>query len=199
MLARMLDRALRLAFANFSTLFFVVALVTVPLHVLHGFAFHRTVALADFHDDIASYPEGRRVEGVSSTDVRAYRLSGWALSAAELLLLPLAVRATRRVLQVHAEGGAPGVLDAWRHALAEQIEHPPGAGRAFGALALPLLLALACGWLVRTIGLLVADPLPPSWWFAPFGLIEGLSRAAGAPFFLTAAALSATRPKVAAR
>jgi hypothetical protein len=199
MLLRMLDRALRLAFANFSTLFFVVALVTVPLHVLHGFAFHRTVAVADFHDDIASYPEGRQIEGVGPADVRAYRLTGWVLTGIELLLLPFAVRAARRVVEVHGEGKAPGVLDAWRAALRTRIERPPRVRRALGALVLPLLLALACGWLVRTIGLVVADPMPSSWWFAPLGVIEGVSRAAGAPFFLAAATLSAHETKVSGR
>ncbi len=177
----MLDSALRLALRNFSTLFLLVAILVLPIHVAYGLVFRDVVALYDVADEIQSAP----VRGVTSADLRTARLVFWGVNALELLLIPLAARATRRVMEVDESGDVPGVWDALRTAFRGTTRglQGLGGGRAKELLA-ALLAALAAGLLVERMGLLLAGFTPPDSRFAVVALVQTAARATGAPLLL---------------
>jgi hypothetical protein len=178
-----LDRSLRATFRNFLTVFFIVAIVTVPLHVGHGFVYRKVMNVRELHPDIEDFPERRKVRRVSAKNLDESRNTFLFVTALEVVLLPLAVGATRRVLEVDARGGIPGVWDAWGHSTRAWHRPVPGPGNPL-AVVVGAVLGLAIGYLVERIGLLLAEPVPGSVVFAPVGLAQGVARAAGAVFLL---------------
>jgi hypothetical protein len=186
-----LDRSLQAIFRNFSTLFLAAALVTLPLHLAYSAAMRGVIATSDLHDEIATFPPLRQVEGVGREDLSTYRLVGWIAGGVELLALVLFVGVTRRVVKVDEEGGIPGVLDGWSHALAGGALR--GLRRSLPAVLMGFVLAIAVGLLSRAIGMLVIDPLPDRLLWAGVGLVEGCSRALAAPFAAAPLALSSGR------
>jgi hypothetical protein len=187
----MVDRALRLVFRNYWTIFFVVASVTVPLQVAYASVWHNVIAVRELHDDIAEFPPLRQVHGVGREQLRESRIAFWAIVAAELALIPLFVRATSRVLEVDGEKGVPSAVDAWRSALSRGRRRTTARALARpGPLITGALLALAVGALVQAAGRLLVEPLSDDRAFVGVGLVDGVARAAGAPFFLVVAALA---------
>src|SRR5687767_4032250 len=110
----LLDRSLRLTIRNFSTLFLVVFIAIVPLHLLYGLVFGDVLALRELHPAIAEFPESRLVRGVGKADVARAEIWFWIVALIELALLPLSVRATRQVVAMDAAGEVPTAIDAWR-------------------------------------------------------------------------------------
>ena len=193
-----LDNALRYALRNFSTLFLVAALVTVPLQLAYSFVYRDVVAVGELHEFIAELPQGRKVSNVGRGRLEESRDVWLGLALLELVLVPLGIRATARVVAVDAAGGLPGVLDAWGHALSPRRgPWPPwpwaGAGR-LGAIAGGFLIAVAVGWLTQTIGLILAElfGVARPWLWA--GLTHGVALAAGAPWALVVFVSSAYKP-----
>lgn len=186
----MVDRALRLTVRNFWTLFFVVGAVTVPLQVAYATAWHNVIAVRELHDDIAQFPPLRQVHSVGRDQLHDARLAYWVVVAVELALLPLLIRAARRVIESDARGELPSAPDAWRGALAR-------GGSLLRALARPgplitgAVVALAVGALVTAAGRLLVEPVGDERAFAAVGLVDGVARAAAAPFFLVIAAVAA--------
>jgi hypothetical protein len=173
-----LDGALRATFRNFSTLFLLVAVVAVPLHLAHSYAFRSVIEMRELRPDIETFGPHKLVKGVGRRDFDAARRTGWALTALELALIPVLARAARRALEVDESGGVPTVLGALR-------ESPRGAG-VLGALrrapgyALGLaVLAVVVWWLARTVALVLTEMVPDPLSFAPLGLAEGAARALG--------------------
>ncbi|CAN5564892.1 hypothetical protein BH24ACT26_BH24ACT26_00730 [soil metagenome] len=184
-----MDQALRATFRNFSTLFLLVAIVTIPLHLAHAFVFRDVIAVGDLHRDIESFPEGRQVQRVGLAELRAARLSFLALTLVELAAVPLFVRAARGAIAAD-ESEVPTVTGAWRGALSRSTQRParPAPARA-GEGRLPMILAaavlaLAIGWLARAVGLVLIEPLDDLRSFAGVGLVEGACRALGGAFFI---------------
>jgi hypothetical protein len=177
--AMLLDRALRSTFRNFSTLFLLVAVVAVPLHLGHAVAFRSVLAVRELHPDVEDFGERKRVRGVGREDLAAARRADLLLAPLELALLPFLVGAARRTLEADQAGEVPTVFGAlgrvrgsWRGGV------PALAGAARETLAL-VLFAFGAGWVVRAIGLLLSEPLPPAIAFAGVGLAEGLARGFG--------------------
>ena len=183
-----LEPTLRLIWRNFWTLFLVVAVVTVPLHVVHAFAYRRVVEVRDLHDNIDSFPVTRQVRSVGRDALEDYRRALTGITILELVLVPLLVGAARRVAQVDAEGRLPTVIDAWTHALGSWRRPSPIPGSPF-SLAVGLLLAVLVGWLVGALGTVLSEPVPDVLAFGPVGLGRGLARAAGGVFALMPPAL----------
>ena len=187
----MVDRALRLTVRNFWTLFFAVAAVTVPLQLAYATAWHNVIAVRELHADIARFPPLRQVHSVGRSQLHDARLTYWVIVAVELVLLPLFVRAARRVVETDAAGGVPSALDALRGAFAR------GGGSVLRALARPgplvtgLAVAVAVGALASAAGHLLIEPVGDDRAFAAVGLVDGVARALAAPFFLVIAALAA--------
>ena len=114
----MLERAFSAAFRNLSTLFLMVALFTVPLHVGYSYLFRDVIEVRKIHSSIEGFPSYRQVKNVGPDELRTARLTYLGLSVLELaLLLPLLARATARVLEVDAAGGVPTIPRALRCAV----------------------------------------------------------------------------------
>lgn len=192
----MLERAFSAAFRNFSTLFLMVALFTVPLHVGYSYVFRDVIEVAELHSSIEEFPDYRQVKGVGPDELRDARLAYLGLSALELaLLLPLLARATGRVLEVDARGGVPTIPDAVRSV----VRRGRGSARTLlGALptvAAAALLALVIGWLFERAGLHLAEAVPDQAAWTLVGLIQGTARALAAPFLLVTIAPVPTSAK----
>ena len=182
----MLDRAFRLTLQDLSTYILIAAVVTVPLHVVHDFAFQRVVAVGELHEDIEDFTGDVKVRGVGPSELSAFRLAGWGVAAIEVLFVPLLVGAARRVRAVRDAGRLPTVTDAWSHARM-------GARGAFNGLRSPriwvpaALTALLLGLLAERAGLLLIEPLGDG--VAWTG--DALARALAAPFLVIPLALMA--------
>lgn len=180
----MLDRAFHDAFRSFSTLFLVVAIVTLPLHLLYAFAFRNVIATQDIHPQIREFPNYRQVRSVGPKQLTRASIAFWALTGLELALLPLAVKATRRVLEVEEEGGVATSPDAWRHALRR------GNNRTFVAAAMPgvaiaVIAAFVLGTLFEATLLTAAELASAQNSWATAGTVQGVARAVAVPFVLT--------------
>ena len=191
-----LDRVLALTWRNFATLFLIVALVTVPLHVARTFIYRKVLVVREFEPDIQKFAPGREVRGIGPEDLDASRRSLLIVTAVELALLPLAVGAVRRVLRADGSGSVPSVADSWAHSVRELLRRAPGAPPTIPALAGAAAVGVIAGVLLERIGLLLSEPVPLYLSFAPIGVTEGVSRAIGAIFFLVPLALLGARPKV---
>ena len=183
------DRALRAAFSNFSTLFLLAATIALPLQLVHGYLFQNVYEVRDLHPVIEQFPNGRRIASVSPRRLQRSRNVATVVWVAEIALLPLVSGAALRVVRTHQEGGVPTALSSWRGV--REIPRLLGARSKLGVVVVGAAAALAVGWLTRIIGLILAEPIPDSWaWFAISG-VEGLARAAAAPFLLAALAVAA--------
>jgi hypothetical protein len=192
-----LDRVLAVTWRNFATLFLIVALVTVPLHVARTFVYRKVLVVREFEPDIEAFQEGREVRGIGPEDLDAARRSLWIVTVIEILLIPLAVGAVRRALMVgDVHDHPPGVLDAWTHSASALFSREGGRSPSVGAIAGGAAIGLLAGALLERIGLILSEPVPLYLAFAPIGVTEGASRAVGAIFFLVPLALLGSGPKV---
>jgi hypothetical protein len=179
------DESLRATFRHFYTLFLIVGVLTVPAHIGHAYVFRDVVAVADLHRDIEGFPEGRQVQSVGVSQLKAARTSALVLSLVELALVPLMLRAARRA--VSADREVTTVAGAYRGVLRSAARK--GSLRdALPWLAGAALLGIATGLLLRAAGLLLIEPLPDARAFPWAGLVEGTARAVGGAFFLGPAA-----------
>jgi hypothetical protein len=182
----MLDAGLRVTIRYFWTLFFVAAIVTVPLHLIYVFAFHGAIGLRELAPQIQELPRGREVHYVAASDFERARLVLWAIDAAELALLPLGIRAARGVLAADERGEVPTATRGWASAFRNQR----GRQARYGSwLLAALLIGAVVGTLCDAIGRLLAEPFGVEWSFVVLGLTQGAARAAGAAFFLGPAAV----------
>ncbi|HEX2234755.1 MAG TPA: hypothetical protein VHK89_00625 [Actinomycetota bacterium] len=174
----LLDGALRATFRNLSTLFLLVAVVAVPLHLAHAYVFRSVIEMRELRPDIETFGPHKLIRGVGRRDFDAARRSAWGLTALELALVPLLARAARRALEVDEGGGIPTALGSLR-----EMRRAPGvlgalrrSSREGVAIA---VLALVVWWLARTVGLILSEAVPDPVSFAPVGLVEGAARALG--------------------
>lgn len=188
----LLDRLLRLVVRNFSTMFLVVFVVIVPLHLIYAFFFLDVFSVRELHPAIADFPESRLVRGVGRSDVTQARIWFWVVVGAELLLIPLVVRALRRVLELDHEGLVPDALTAWKTTGSRTglDISPPGASEVMGMILIGFVVG-ALTWLPldALVGL-----LPDTVVGVGAALADATSRAAGAAFALVGLALRSSRP-----
>jgi hypothetical protein len=174
----LLDHALRMTFRNFSTLFLLAALVAAPLHLAHAVAFRSVIALRELHPDIEDFGEHKLVRGVGRSRLEETRRSDLLLSAVELALLPLLLGAARRTLEADARGEVPTALGALRR-LPGSLRGWAAARRALPEVVAVAAIGLVVGWLVREIGLVLAEPVPMASAFLAVGLVESVAHATG--------------------
>lgn len=184
----MIERALARTFRNFSTILVIVAVVVIPIHLVYAFTFRNVIATSDFHAAIEAMPDYRQVRSVGPPQLDHARLVFWIITAAELALVPLAVRATRRAFIVDDAGGVPTATDAWSRALQRQ------EGRKFRpGWVVPALVgvgaAAATGLLLAGIGSSLTGFLSEDWRWTGVGLTQALARAGAAPLALGPLAL----------
>ena len=191
----MLDRAFAAAFRSFSTLFLVVAVVTIPLHLVYSFTFRNVIATTEIHGEIERFPNYRQVRSVGPRELRDAAIGSWILTGLELALVPLGVRAVRRVIEVADAGGVATVPDAWRTALSQRASPAPSSTQDLPAAAIGVVVALVVGFLLGRIGAVLVEPLTPDFSWVGHGAAGAIARAAAAPFALTAiAALAKGHP-----
>ena len=180
----LLDRAWQAATRHFATLFLVIAVVMVPLHVVYGFVFKETIAVRALHASIERLPQGTAVQGITAGDIGTARRANLGLGLLELALLPLLLGATRRVLDKGNE--LPGVADALAHS---PTRIKPLTPFPVAPLVAAVLFAAMVTILAQWIGRTLAEPLASDVAFAGRGVAEGAARALGAPWMLTVWAL----------
>jgi hypothetical protein len=190
----LLDRTLRMSFRNFSTLFLLVATVTVPLHLAHAVAFRSVLALRELHPAIEAFPKSKQIRGVGRADLAAARRAGLAVTVAELALVPFLVGAAGRALAHDARGEVPTVTGSWAglgdvREMWRAITSQPAAAAAVAAVA------LLVWWTARAAGLVTTEVAPDSVAFAGVGLLEGLARALGGFLLVGGLAGLARSPK----
>lgn len=181
------DYALRTTFRNYATLFFVVAAVTVPVHVVYAFVFRDVVAVREIHEVVEDLEPRQQVRSVTADDLARYRRTGWLIAAAEIALIPVLAGAARTVL---ATEDSVSVTSAWRGSLTGWKAPPPRPAHPLGAVVVGAVVAVAVGVLIRATGHLLSEPVGEAVAFGPVGLVEGVARAAGAAFLLVPLALA---------
>jgi hypothetical protein len=190
----MLDQTFRIVWRNFSTLFLIVAVVAVPLHIGYSLIHRRAIGVSELHDLIRNFPtETRQVHGVGRPQLDAAERDARVVLVVELVLLPFAAGAARRVAAVDEAGGVPTVVGAWTHCVAAWLRPAPPTGP--GAVVVGVAVAAGVFVLARSIGLLVAEPAPEAWAFVLVGAAEALARAFAAPFALIPLGLLPRRAK----
>lgn len=184
----MTERAFARTFRNFSTIFVVVALVVLPVHLIYAFTFRNVIATSGFHDAIDAMPNYQQVRSVGPPQLDHARLVFWIVTATEIALVPFAVRATRRVFVVDDEGGVPTAPDAWGRAL-----HKQGARSSEPGWGVPVAVgvgaAAVAGLLIAGIGSALTGFLSEDWRWTGVGLTQALARAGAAPLALGPLAL----------
>jgi hypothetical protein len=185
----MLEAGLRNTFRHFWTFFFIVAGVTVPLHLIYVFVFHNVIAIRELAPQIALFPNARQVHFVGPPQLHDARVGLWVVDAVEIVLLPFAVRAARTVVQMDEKGEVPTALRAWRDSVRRQTAR--FLPTFDWALLAALVIGAVVGVLADAIARLIAEPIGTNWSFVVLGLAQGSARAAGAAFFLGTAAVSA--------
>jgi hypothetical protein len=183
----MLERAFTAAWRNFSTLFLLVALFTVPLHVGYSYLFRDVIEVREIHSSIEGFPSYRQVKNVGADQLRTARLAYLGLSLLELaLLLPVLVRATARVIEVDAAGGVPTIPTASRAVLRRTRGSLRDLIGALPPVLMAAVLALAIGWLFERAALLGVEVVPDEHAWPLVGAIQGCARGVAAPFLLVA-------------
>ncbi len=182
----MLERAWAFALRNLATLFLTYALVATPLHVVYSYASRDVVAVRELHSEIEAFPQFREVRGVGRADLTRARLGLAVLTLMELLLVPLAYGATRRVREVEERGDPPEVLDSWRHARTLAGDFTARVRSAPGPLVLAAGVAILVGWLTSRVGQIVIEPLGPDETFAGYALVAATARSLALVFWLSA-------------
>ena len=184
-LTRMLDRGLALTFKNFATLFFVCAVVTLPLHVAYSIGFQNEIGLRELHAEIEQFPPLREVKGVSKQDLDLSREVAAIVAILELALVPLGLKAARRVFDDDKEGRVTSARTAWAAAWSRGYTWNKRApGRGIGLALVAAIVAMAVGFVCDRIGILVAEPVSPTYAFTVIGAATGVARAVAAPLFL---------------
>ena len=184
----MIERAFARTFRNFSTIFMIVAVVVVPLHLIYAFTFRNVIATSDFHDTIEQIPKYQQVRSVGPEQLDHARLVFWLMVATELALLAVAVRATRRAFIVDDDGRVPTAKDAWGRAFQRQEGRkfrpgwlvPAGVGAAAG---------LVVGLLIYGIGSALTGFLSEDWRWVGVGVTQAAAVAGGSPLLLGPLAL----------
>ena len=191
----LLDRSFRFVFRNFSTLFLVVAAVTVTAHLVYGLLYRKVLEVTEIHPFIEELGPGRYVKEVGAKDLEASRTAALVLAGIQLLLVPLLVGATRRVLAVDARGEVPTALDALRHPRGgPRLSFAPTTGRV-GTWIGGALVAAAVWFLTERAGLVLAEPVPDGLNFVVLPVVRGAALALGAPFLLGAVAVAGVRER----
>ena len=183
----MVDKAFRAALRNFSTLFLIVAVITVPLHLLYGIVFQNVIETRELHSVIQTFPETRQVRSVGRAQLMQARVGLALVTLIELAVLPFLARAARRVLRME-EAGEVATVGAALRAIREEPAIPFGLDR-MGPVLVAAAIGFAIGFAIERTGLLLLEFVSDESTFPFFGLMQGVSRAAGAPFLLAGLAL----------
>ncbi|MPZ70797.1 MAG: hypothetical protein GEU71_14910 [Actinobacteria bacterium] len=177
----MLDRGLRATFRNFSTLFFVVAIVLVPLNLVVTYVYRDAVRVREIETQIREF-ETEEILGVDADRLDEADRARTIVLLAELLLLSVFLGAARKVFDDDDAGLVPKASTA----LARGVVRPRLAP-FLGAPGVTLSAAVLAGlvWLLLSrIGDIASEALYDEAAWAGVGLVRGLAFAISLPFLL---------------
>ena len=178
------DHALRNTFRNFSTLFLLASLVTISCHLIYGFIFRDVLEIEELHRFVRGLTAGRTVNGVGRRDLEVAEQWANVVPLIELLLLPVLIGATRRILARDTRGEVPTVADALRHPTSGPRLSLGLNGPEAVAVVAGIVLGAAAWFLTKQAALQIAEPLADQGNFAFFALAHGISEALGLALFL---------------
>lgn len=190
----LLDKAFATTLRNYSTLFLIVAFITVPLHLAYGLYFRDVLALSEIHAAIEVLPPAQPVGGVTAEGLEQARLVYLGLCALELLLVPLLWRATSRVVALDRAGHLPTATEAWRLRRVPNTSESDPEGHRILMVVTALLFSGVVWFLAERIGLLVVELVPDRLLFLGLALVRAVSIALAAPFALVAVIVARRRP-----
>ena len=167
---------------NFAALFLFVCVVTVPLHLIYSLVFSNVIETREIHDVIETFPEARQVRGVGTSRLNQARVGFVLLTLIELGSIPFLARGTKRILEVADQDGMTTVPEGLEAIRSEQTPRL-GLDNA-GPVLTAAVLGLAIGILVERSGLAALEFVSDARSFPFYGLVQGVARAAGAPFLL---------------
>ncbi|HEX2058476.1 MAG TPA: hypothetical protein VHI71_08910 [Actinomycetota bacterium] len=190
----MLERTLRLTLRNYVTLFLFVATFAVAIHLVYLYLFRDVVGVAELHDAIREFPPDRQVRGVGHRDLTAWRTGNAIVTIVEISLLPFLAKGAGRVIEQDERGEVPTVKAALAATMKGGYRSFPSPRNA-GPFLVTAVVAIVTWWLVRRTGLLLVEPVGADGAWAPVALVEGVARAAAAPFVLVSVVLRKSAPK----
>lgn len=177
----MLDRGLRATFRNFATLFFVIAIVLVPLNLVVTYVYRDAVRVREIETQIREL-EDEEILGVDADRLDEADRARTVVLLAELLLLTVFLGATRKVLEDDAAGLVPKASSALARGLVRPRLGPlvKAPGVTLSGLALAGLV-----WLLASrTGDIASEALYDEAAWAGVGLVRGLAFALSLPFLL---------------
>lgn len=190
----MLDRTLRLALRNYVTLFLFVATFAVAIHLVYLYLFRDVVGVAELHEAIREFPPNRQVRGVGHRDLDAWAVGNVVITLIEIALLPFLAKGAARVIEQDERGEVPTVKSALAATMRRGYRWFPSPREA-GPLLVTVAVALMTWWLLRRTGLLLVEPVGADSAWAANALVEGVARAAAAPFVLVSVVLRKSASK----
>ena len=177
----MLERSFGLEIRNFSTLFLLIATLTVPLHLAYSLVFRNVIETRELHEVIATFPPVRQVRSVGQTQLTQARVGLIIVTALELAAIPWLAQATARAIRRRDDDSVMTLGMAFRGARPSLR-----LGRIQpGPLVVSAVVAFLIAFLVERSGLLLLEFVSDARSFPFFGLMQGVSRALGGPFLLT--------------
>jgi hypothetical protein len=181
----LLDYVLRTIFRNFFTVFFFVAVLTVPLHLGYSVVFREAIETREIHDEIEAFPEDRQVRGVGRGELFAYRATAWFLVLVELAAVPLLARGTRRIVRQDDDGQVTTVRDAFEHL---RVRAGTTSWREAGVrtFVVVFVIGLVTGFLLDRTGVLLLEFVSDVRSFPFFGLVRAISHSTTLTFLLIA-------------
>lgn len=180
----MLDKAFRAALRNFATLFLLVCVVALPLHLVYSVVFANVIETREIHDVIETFPEARQVRGVGTSRLTQARIGLLLVTLVELGSLPFLARGTKRILETEREGEMTTVTEALESIRTESTPRVD-LDRA-GPVVVAAVASLLIGFLVSRTGLALLEFVSDARSFPFYALVQAVARAAGAPFLLAA-------------
>jgi hypothetical protein len=172
----LLDYVLRTIFRNFWTVFFFVAVLTLPVHLGYAVVFSEVIETREIHDEIESFPEERQVRGVGRGELFTSRMTAWFLVLLELAAIPLLARGAHRVVELDTDGEVTTVRDALEH-LRVRLEPATWREGGFRIFLMLAAIGIVTGFLIDRIGLLLLEFVPDDRTFPFFGLVRAISHA----------------------
>lgn len=183
----LLDRSARSTVRNFSTLFLVCMVAMLPLEMTYAFIHRSEIEVRELHRYIEDLPQGQKVRRVGPDDLAAARRDRAIFTGVELLLLPLLLAATRRVLEVDRREGVPTATDAWRRIASTGLGPTPRRG-TLGPVIVAVAFALTVGFAAYLSGRNVVEVFPDRFAFVILGVVEATARSIGLPWLLVTVA-----------
>lgn len=188
----LLDTAARSTARNFSTFFLVCMIVLLPLEMAYSLLHKDVIEAREMHSYIEELPRGQKVRGVGRRELSDARRDRLILTGIELLLVPVLMSASRRVLDSDREERLPTAMDAYRHGLAPFRPGPlPGGG--WGSVLVAAVFALAVGFACYQTGRIASEAFPDRLSFGILGMVEAAARSIGLPWFLVTWAVAGGR------